>query len=304
MTGQSPFVRVAVFAMRTRFEILLCGEDRESDLRAAGEEALEEIVRIESMLTVHRPDGMLHRLNAAAGQGPVRIDFPLQTFLRRALDLSLATDGAFDPTVGPLIDLWRGAGETGAFPSPEEIADCRATVGSDKVRLNDTEGTLALPVQGARFDPGAIGKGYALDRAASLLRETGVRCALLHGGTSSVVAIGAPPGSPDGWPIAVGNPPSDSDAVYLTDRALGVSGVHGRTFQAGRRSFGHVIDPRSGYPVDRSGLAACLHPSATVADALSTALLVVGEEGLPALSARFPEARWILKASKATPGSD
>ena len=135
------------------------------------------------------------------------------------------------------------------------------------------------------LDLGAIGKGYAVERAAELLRELGVTSALLHGGTSTVQAIGKPPGE-EFWKVAIespalpaGNAPPLLATVPLKDEAMSVSGVQVNSFVAGGRTFGHIIDPRTAEPALGAVLAAVVLPSATETDALSTALLTLGKEG-------------------------
>jgi thiamine biosynthesis lipoprotein len=165
------------------------------------------------------------------------------------------------------------------------------------VLLDEEVQTVSFAVPGVRLDPGGIGKGFALDRAVGLLHDSGVRMALLHGGTSTVVGVGTPPGSPDGWPVAVQHPRMPDARIitaYLRDAALSVSAIHGKSFWAQGRRFGHVLDPRTGRPVENPLLAAVTAPSATETDALSTALLVLGASGMERLRARFPGASFLV----------
>jgi thiamine biosynthesis lipoprotein len=282
-------VRLARLAMRTRFELLLADVDDPARLRAAGEEALAEIGRCEELLSAYRDDAALFHLNARAGAGPVAVEPRLMAFLRRAAELSALTDGSFDPTAGALVRCWREAGERGEVPSPAAIDEARAATGMSRVLVDDGAGTIAFGDPGLRLDPGAIGKGWALERAADLLRADGIRSALLHGGTSTVAALGAPPGQ-EAWPVAIRHPLRDSTlaTALLRDASLSVSAGHGRAFTVGGTTYGHVIDPRSGWPVAGNLLTAAIHPSATVGDAVSTALLVLGRDGLPLLAERFP----------------
>ncbi|HVK06270.1 MAG TPA: FAD:protein FMN transferase [Armatimonadaceae bacterium] len=284
-------IALARYAMRTRFEIVLADENRdEADLRAAGEEALDEIERAETLLSIYRPEAVLYAVNAQAADHPVAVDGVTFDFLVRAYDLCRKTGGAFDPTARPLLDLWsETAAADGSIPADAEIEAARAVVGMERlVRLDAEAQTVAFAAPGVRLDPGAIGKGWALDRAYDLLAESGVRRALLHGGTSSARALGTPPGA-DGWRVALQHP-TDPDARLAEiplkgGDALGVSAVHGRTFYAAGRAFGHVLDPRTGHPVTDTLLAAVVARDATEADALSTAALVLGGAGT--LSARW-----------------
>ena len=287
---------LARHAMATRFELVLHG-DRPEALRAAGEEALDEIERIENLLSLYRPHTEIAQLNARAAREWVRVSTPLFRLLELARRLSEETGGAIDITAGPLIRCWGFQGGSGRQPTPEEIAGARACVGMNLVEMNGKASTVHFSRAGVSLDLGAIGKGYAIDRAVEILREAGVTSALLHGGTSTTAAIGAPPDAA-AWNIAVDLPSTDASSpptrlavVPLRDESLSVSAVWGRSFQSGDRRFGHVIDPRTGQPVQAALLAALVLPSATESDALSTALLLDGPTGLAAMTKVRPMAR-------------
>ena len=290
-------VRFAREAMRSRFEIVIVdAESSPAAIRAAAEEALQEIAEVEGWLSAYRTDSLLYAVNATAADTSVRVDGRLFAFLQRAMALSEATDGAFDLTIGPLLRLWglgHGA-EGGRLPSEDEIAATKALVGmAQNVVLDADAQTVAFARPGVRLDPGAIGKGYALDRAADILRDAGIQNALLHGGTSSAIALGAPPDDSDGWPVLVRHPANDEILVAdlrLRDLSLSVSAVHGKSFEIDGERYGHVIDPRTGRPTKSALLAAVVAPSATLTDALSTAALIGGREGIGALQARFADA--------------
>ena len=287
-------VRVARNAMHCRFEILLCDSRPESRLQAAGEEALDEIARIETQISAYDPESDFYHANADADTFPVRVQAETWNLMRRAAYITQATQGAFDMTVTPLLYLWRDNAVQGIVPDESEIAAVLKLVGMPNVQLHD-DFSVTFATPGVRLDPGAIGKGYAIDRAAGILREIGIRSALLHGGTSTVCAIGTSPNDERGWRVSVQHPqiPDAHIAdIFLRDNALSVSAMHGRTFyaeQSGIR-FGHVLDPRTGRPVETTLAAAVVSSSALDTDALSTALLVLGYEGFPILRDGFPDA--------------
>lgn len=279
--GPPPLV-FAAEAMRTRFEIVLADDRDPLALRAAAEEAFEEIARVEADLSAFRRDAVLAEINAEAAARPVQVDGAVFAFLARAAALSEALEGAFDPTVGAVLEpLRRGEPDHGALA---RVGFARA------VSLDPEARTVSFAAEGVRLDAGAIAKGWALDRAAGILRDAGVTRALLHGGTSSVFAVGAPAGA-GGWVVAVQDPAAPDRhlaRVVLRDQALGVSAIHGRTFRRGDRQVGHILDPRTGDSIADTLLAAAVSPSATDADAISTALLVLGAQAAPRLAARFP----------------
>lgn len=279
-------VRVACRAMATRFEIALWGGS-ESDLRAAGEEALGEIQRLEAQLSLYRPDSDLCDLNARAAREAVPVDPRLFRLLERSAQLSDATDGAFDITVAPLLRAWGFVGGSGHLPDEAEVAAARAVTGMDLVVLDAENFTVRFLREGVMIDLGAIGKGYAVECAADILRECGIGGALLHGGTSTVQALHTQPdGSP--WSIAIQDPTASDRhlaVVSLRNSALSVSAVHGKSFRQGDARFGHVLDPRTGAPAQSALLAAVVCSSATDSDALSTALLTRGAPLLSVLCA-------------------
>jgi len=293
--GGEPVTMVACHAMRARFEIALWGRDA-SSLRAAGQEALDEIRRVEAQLNAHDPASEVSSVNRDAADRPVRVDPRLFRLLEQALALGRETGGAFDIAVGPLLRAWGFRGAPGRRPTREEAEAARALCGPGAIVLDETEWTVRLARAGASIDLGAIGKGYAIDLAAEVLRECGVPGALLHGGTSTALGLGAgPDGQP--WRVAVaapGQPERALAVVPLAGMALSVSAVHGRFFMEGDRSWGHVMDPRTGAPSSRCALAAVRCASATESDALSTALLVAGEEMLPVLAARPARAEGLV----------
>jgi thiamine biosynthesis lipoprotein len=297
--------RLARLAMRTRFEVVIADDGDPAALRAAGEEALDEVTAAESLLSAHQDGAELRQLNLMAGTAVVPLSPLMHRFLRQCCALVEATDGTFDPAVGALIDCWRlqGEGDAHTEPSPEAIADAlKATDLRRQLRLDPQERFVQFAHTTTRLDPGAVGKGWALDRAEARLRDAGIRNALIHGGTSTANAIGDGPDH-DGWRIAIRDPRTDDGVLAqarLQDQSLSVSGQHGRTTAVGGRTIGHILDPRSGRPVDHTSLAAVIHPSAMISDALSTALLVLGHGGIATLAKRFPGSQFLLLASNGT----
>lgn len=290
-------VTLARRAMNTRFELMLHG-DSVTALRAAAEEALTEVERIEAQLSLFRPSSEIAQVNALAHREPVRVSPEVFALLEHAQRLSAATHGAFDLTLAPLLQCWGLLGRSdGRIPSEAELAAARECCGWTLVELDAARRTVHFARPGVMLDLGALGKGYAVQQAAVLLREAGVTSALIHGGTSTVFALGTPPDA-DGWQIAIespqgpGHPPLTT--VTLRDESLSVSTVSAKSFQHADQTFGHVIDPRSGKPSSAAQLAAVILPDATETDAVSTALLVLGPAGLTGLAEAFPQARALV----------
>lgn len=317
-------IALARHAMGCRFEMVLHGSDA-ARLRAAGEEALEEIDRIEAQLSLYRSTSEIAHVNARAGVEPVRVSAPVFELLLRARQLSLDTGGAFDITMGPLIRAWGFMGGTPAQPGPDELVAALADTGCRHLALDPENLTVRFDRPSMMVDLGAIGKGYAVEQAVEIIREAGIESGFLHAGTSTVYALGAPPDQP-GWKIGIedpGDPGAAADAdsegrpvmhrlkcaaaggpeaaskapplveLELRDTALSVSSPSGKYFKAGGEVLGHVIDPRTGRPANAVATAAVAVPSATESDALSTALLVLGAEGKSLLEAIRPGA-WVF----------
>jgi thiamine biosynthesis lipoprotein len=277
-------VALSLAAMGTRFELVLCGDDPRR-LVAAGEEALAEIARLDAQLSVYRAESEITWINRRAAAGPVKVEPRLFRLLERCAALSIRTGGAFDITVGPLMRAWRFVGGAGGVPPPEELDAARAAVGIRFVELDPDDLTVRFRHPGVTLDLGGYGKGYAVERALDLLRDNGIATALLHGGTSSVAALGAPPGQP-AWRIGLQEPLGR--VVALADLALSVSAARGKSFVANGRRYGHVMDARSGEPAVGAAAAAVVGASASECEALSTALLVLGESWRSTIAERFP----------------
>jgi len=281
-------VTLSMQAMATRFELVLYGAD-EVRLRAAGEEALAEIERLDAQLSAYRADSEISWINRHAAAEAVRVEPRLFHLLKHCAAFTAATDGAFDVTVGPLVRAWRLATEAEAVPSTDELEAARAAVGMQNVALDSEAYTVRFKQPGMQIDMGAYGKGYAIERAVDSLKENGVTSALLHGGTSSAAVIGTPPAQTS-WRIQLSAPFELGESAMtfeLINEALSVSAIHGRAFTAGGRTYGHVIDPRTGQPVERALAAAVAGQSASTCEVLSTALVVLGPAWLGEMGERF-----------------
>jgi thiamine biosynthesis lipoprotein len=275
---------LAVHAMATRFELVMHGDNR-AHLRAAGEAALAEITRAESLLSAYIRSSDIGRINRAAAGVPVAVTTDTCRLLSRCLELSRRCAGAFDITIGPLVRAWRAAADAGELPDVSRLNAARASVGSHLVHIDAEAATVTLAREGMAIDLGAAGKGHAVDAAVEVLRDAGVTSALLHGGTSSVHALGAPPDE-EGWRVRWEGP---GGVISLRDAALAVSAPHGRAFVLDGVSYGHVIEPRSGRPVAHAAAAGVTGASSLMCDALSTALLVLGPDALGAFREQWPD---------------
>jgi thiamine biosynthesis lipoprotein len=277
-------VRLALHAMGTRFELVLEGDDdgpgAEAHLRAAGEEALAEVEQVDARLSLFRRDSLLSHIQRNAADQPVKVDPDTFALFELCAQVCEATGGAFDPTVAPLMRAYELHDDKAMTPLVT-LEEAREQVGwRGRVELLADPHRVAFSAPGTAIDLGAIAKGHALDLAIEVLREAGVTRALMHGGTSTVAAIGHPQGR-EGWPIALG-PGPHAPRVLLRDDCLAVSAPGARSVQHEGRRVDHVLDPRQGLPAHGALVAATLSQKAAEADAWSTALLVnVDPKGLP-----------------------
>ena len=292
-------VRLARHAMATRFELVLPGNN-DVALRAAGEEALDEIERLENRLSLYRPGSEIAQVNAEAAYRPVRVTPPIFDLLRQARHYFELSDGAFDITIAPLVRCWGFMKGTGRLPLPEEIRVAKESVGMNLVELDANNYTVRFLRPGIMIDLGSIGKGYAIDQAMEILSDTGIENALLHGGTSTVAALGENP-EEGAWKISVQWPKQEGETetqpplavVELKNEALSVSAVWGKSFSHEGRTYGHLIDPRTGWPAEHGLLAGIVGATATETDALSTAVLLAGADELKLVEERSPGLRYL-----------
>jgi thiamine biosynthesis lipoprotein len=255
---------------------------------------LDRIETLEAQLTIYRDDSEVSRLNATAHTGPVKVEPGLFSLLQRALELSPLTKGAYDVTSGALSEAWGFVRGPRKVPDSESLADARARTGWHHLRLDAESMTVAFDRPGIQINLGSIGKGYAIDRAVGILRKHWLPVsALVHGGQSSLFALGSPPGRfGERWEIAVRNPcrpESPLGVVRLRNRGLGTSGGAFQHFVHDGRVYGHILDPRTGEPATGPASVTVLAPTAADADALSTAFYLLGPEAARAYAEDHPD---------------
>ncbi len=256
--------------------------------------ALDLIDALEAQLTVYRDDSEVSRLNATAHLGPVEVESGLFHLLETAVGLSQQTESAYDVTAGPLSEAWGFVKGPKRVPDQAALADARARTGWRHLRLDGERRTVAFDREGMRINLGSIGKGYAIDRAVAVIAaHWWPTSALVHGGRSSLYALGSPPGRIGGrWEVAVRNPfrpESPLGTIRLRNRALGTSGSAFQQFEIDGQVYGHIIDPRTGEPARGPASVTVLAPTAALADALSTAFYLLGPEAARAFIADHPE---------------
>lgn len=273
-------LRMARRAMATVFELVL--PFGTPGAREAAETALDDIDRLEAQLTVYREDSEVSRINWLAAREAVPVEEGLFHLLTQASRITEETEGAFDVTTGALIKAWGFFRRQGRVPSAAERTEVLTRVGMQHVSLNQEDRSIRYQRPGLEINLGSIGKGYALDQVVQRLqREWNLTSALLHGGHSSVYAMGTEPGSARGWAVGIRHPwdPERRLAVVrLRDRALGTSAATFQHLEYAGRKLGHILDPRTGWPAEGMASASVLAPTTAEADALATAFFILGVE--------------------------
>lgn len=276
------WVSVARTAMACQFEVLL--PPGAPSHVAAALEALDLIDELEAQLTVYRDTSEVAQLNRLAAQVAVPVEPQLFELLCLAKQLHADTAGAFDITAGPLIKVWGFFRRAGKVPEPVSLAAARHWVGSEHLLLDVPARSVRFARAGMEINLGAIGKGYALDRARRLLEARGVPEFLLHGGRSSVLArVAGDDALADraGWLIGIRHPlfPHRRLAeIRLCNQAMGTSGAGVQFFRHEGKRYGHILDPRTGWPAEGVYSATVVAPTAAEADALATAFYILGPE--------------------------
>ena len=277
----------AVDAMATRFELVLGdGEQDDPSRRAIAEEALAEIVRLGTRLSKFQPMSDVSWINAHASHRPVKVEPKLFALLQRCVELSAATDGAFDITVGPMMQAWKFVGESGALPSPEQVAGARTRAGYRHLRLDAEASTIKFGRAGMSLDLGGGERDTRLTKRPRFFARTGSRARCCTAARAAFTDRRAGPGAAGG--LRGSRPRAARASSRQTDAALSVSAVHGKAFAHEGRQLGHVIDPAPGWPTDGAASAVVTGSRSLECDALSTALLVHGRAWLPMLRSRFP----------------
>ena len=320
-TVEPYLVQVGRRAMACRFQVYL-NAGQHPDAAQTAMTALDEVDRIESILTVYRADSKVSVINKMAVDEPVSVGPDVWELLSLAVQLHAETGGAFDVTAGPLSEAWGFARRAGRVPSDSELAAARAKVGSGYLDIDQQQQSVRFTRPGVKLNFGGIGKGYALDVSSRLLEADGIGDFLFHGGRSSVLARGARLASDNarsddarsdnarsdnarsddarsdgGWQVGLIHPQRPQvrlAEVRLRDRALSTSGSQMQSFQHQGRRYGHILDPRTGRPCEGILSVTVLAATAALADALSTALFVMGPDDAAKFCQQHPDIAAIL----------
>jgi FAD:protein FMN transferase len=272
--------------------------------------AFDEIDRLEALLSNYRPSSELSRISREAGSAPVVTDPETFRFLERSLYWSRVSSGAFDITVGPLLRAWGFFFHQGRIPSQAELNAVRNKVGWKNIALDPQTRTVSFTNhQAMELDPGSIGKGFAVDSVAKLLRNQGVTSAFISAGGSSLYAIGAVPGTA-GWLVDIPDPRPESRhpgqvaaSILLKDTSLSTGACTEKFFIKNGHRYCHIFDPRTMRPVEAMLQTTVIDPSATDSDALSTVVFVLSPDASRKLLASMPATQALIFNQPPSPPS-
>jgi thiamine biosynthesis lipoprotein len=304
-------------AMGTEYTLVLYARDA-AEAEAVSSEVFDEVDRVDALLSNYKEASELSRINRDAAAGPVTTDAETMDFLEQSMHWSAVSDGAFDITVGKLMKSWGFYKHQGRVPPDAELDALRAQTGWEKVALDPAARTVRFLAPGVELDPGGIGKGFAVDAAVRILRADGVRAAMLSAGSSTIYALGAPPGK-SGWRVVVpdlvasqdliagsplmrqvhahewGTRSSALSVVTLRDTSLSSADCTQKNFTVAGHLYCHIMDPRTMRPVEGRVQVSVIDPSATASDALSNVVFVgIPEESVARLAKSAPEARALI----------
>ncbi|MBN2474092.1 MAG: FAD:protein FMN transferase [Pirellulales bacterium] len=295
--------------MAVPIRIVLYAPDA-STATTTAEAAFARIHALNAILSDYDARSELRQLgNTATGGKTARVSNDLWQVLARARALADQSGGAFDPTVGPVVRLWRRARRNRQLPAPEAIEAARALVGYDLLRLDPDKQTVELLKPGMRLDLGGIAKGYAADEALRVLRNFGLNRALVDAGGD--IVLGDPPPDQAGWHIAIAPLEADgppSRVLSLCRTAIATSGDTWQFVEIDGRRYSHIVDPRTGLGLTDHSSVTIVAPDGTAADGLASAVSVLGPqkgieliEGMPGTAAfivRAPDGKLETHASR------
>ncbi|MFH1413228.1 MAG: FAD:protein FMN transferase [Candidatus Omnitrophota bacterium] len=255
-----------------------------ADSRAA-EIAFDAIKKVERLLSKYNPDSEVSKLNLEG-----QLYASAQTFyiIKRAKEFQRLTNGAFDITVGPLLDLWGFTEKKYRLPKAEEIQKALELIGSDKIVLNQSDNMVKFMLLGMKIDLGAIAKGYAIDYAVEELKKRGITSCLINAG-GDIYCLGGKFGKP--WRVAIKHPRglSSSTTLELEDRAVATSGDYEQCFFENSKRYTHILNPQTGYPTESGVISVTVMASdCLTADVLATSIMVLGKDKGEELAVGFP----------------
>ena len=269
----------------------------EPTARNAAKAAFERVAQLEDIMSDYQTNSELMRLCAHSGNGPVAISKDLFDVLAFAQEVSEASDGAFDVTVGPYVRLWRTARKTKSLPTASALADARCRVGWKLLKLDKTHQTAELMVPGMQLDLGGIAKGYAADEAIGVLRDHGIQSALYE--TGGDIVVSDPPPGTQGWAIETVDPDARSRKKILTlhNTAVSTSGDTVQFVEIDSVRYSHVVNPHTGIGLTDHRMATVIAPHGLISDPLSKVATMLDPRKSELILSRFGARGFVRRVS-------
>ncbi len=290
--------------MGTFVRVMAVATDKQTAL-ACVEEGIKQLKLVDNLMSVHNAESQISRINREAYSQAVKVTEPVFEVLQRSVEYSKLTDGAFDITVGPLVDLWQQAGNKNIKPTEDEIASAKAKVGYEKLVFDTEKRTVRFAVDGMQLDLGGIAKGYGIDSAARAMQQAGAIGGMIDVG-GDIRCFGAPQRGKQKWSIGLQEPKTDAKGLVsrqlelvleLVNKAVATSGDYRRFTLIDGQKYSHIINPSTSSSAEGLSSVTIIAEKATDADALATAVSVMGAEKGLALIERLADTEAILISS-------
>lgn len=284
--------------MGSRFDITIVDKDSAA-AEANIDLVIQEVTRIENLISDWRPYTQISQVNLNAGIKPIKVDAEVFALTERALQLSKITGGAFDISFAAMDRIWKFDGSMTKMPSAEAIKKSVAKVGYKNIVLDKQNSTIFLKLKGMKIGFGALGEGYAADQCKKMMMDKGIQAGIINGSGDMNTWGKHPNGEP--WQIGVTNPMKENEllgVVTLDSGAIVTSGSYEKFVMFNGKRYAHIINPVTGYPATGLCSVTILGPSAELANGLSTSIMVLGKEAGLKLLKNYPELRYILISDK------
>jgi thiamine biosynthesis lipoprotein len=264
--------------------------------------AFEQLQLVNNLMSIYRPESEISLVNRDAYHSPVEVSESVFEVLRRSVEFSKKSNGGFDVTVGPFMDLWRSAEKQQVTPTEQQLADAKAKVGYEKLILDEANKTVRFAVEGMRLDLGGIAKGYGIDLAVEAMQARGAVGGMVDVG-GDIRCFGAAPEGKPKWTVGLQDPAAADEYVLggsvllvleLTDRAVTTSGNYRRFVTIAGKRYSHIVNPATSTSAEELSSVTVIAKNATDADALATAVTVLGPEKGLALIESLPDTEAIL----------
>lgn len=272
------YYKETLLYMDTKIDIAVYGAGKKQSQEVI-EAISEEMQRLEKILSRHIPGSDVNRINEAAGLHPVKVEPETILVTRRALEIAELSGGAFDPTVGALLELWGWGTEKLRVPSDEEINSVLPLVDYKAIEIDEENSTVFLTKRGMKLDLGGIAKGFIVERSQEIARQFSLKGMFINAG-GDISILGEKP-SGEKWRVAIQSPRDPQKWVAILEIEGGnvtTSGDYERYFEEEGKLFHHILDPQEGFPADELSSVTILAPDVVTADALSTAVFVLGKD--------------------------